>query len=257
MATLPALFVGHGSPMNAIEDSAFRRGWAETAARLPRPRAVLCISAHWETHGVAVTGAEHPETIHDFYGFPRALFEVRYPAPGAPELAAEVVDVLSGVDVHVDATRGLDHGAWSVLIAMFPNADVPVIQLSLDRERSPAQHYQLAQHLASLRDSNVLIVGSGNVVHNLSFVDFGRAGGYDWAERFDAEVARRILAHDHEPLAHPERMGRDAALSIPTAEHYLPLLYVLGLQRDHERVTFFNEGVTLGSISMRSLVVGD
>ena len=256
---MPAVFLGHGSPMNAIEDGPIRRGWAEAAARLPRPRAVLCVSAHWETRGVAVTGSASPPTIHDFGGFPRALFEVQYPAPGDPELASEVARLLgeSGVEARIDPSRGLDHGAWAVLIAMYPEANVPVIQLSLDRGRSLAEHYELAKALAPLRESEVLIVGSGDIVHNLGLVDFGRAGGYDWADRFDAEVAARIEAADHDTLIHPERMGRDAALSIPTAEHYAPLLYVLAQQREGEPVSFFNTGVTLGSISMTSLIVGE
>lgn len=255
---MPAVFLGHGSPMNAIEDGPFRRGWAELAARLPRPRAVLCVSAHWETRGVAVTGAAAPPTIHDFGGFPRALFEVQYPAPGDPELAREVVALLGagGVEARIDAARGLDHGAWAVLIAMYPEADVPIVQLSLDRGRSLAEHYELAKALAPLRERGVLIAGSGDIVHNLGVVDFGRAGGYDWAERFDAEVVARISARDHEVLIHPERLGRDAALSIPTAEHYAPLLYALALQREGESARFFNQAVTLGSISMTSVVVG-
>lgn len=255
---MPAVFLGHGSPMNAIEDGPFRRGWAELAARLPRPRAVLCVSAHWETRGVAVTGSAAPATIHDFGGFPRALFEVQYPAPGDPELAREVVELLGagGVEARVDPTRGLDHGAWAVLIAMYPDADVPVVQLSLERGRSLAEHYALAKALAPLRERGVLIVGSGDIVHNLGLVDFGRAGGHDWAERFDAEVTARIAARDHETLVQPERLGRDAALAIPTAEHYVPLLYALALQREGEAVSLFNQGVTLGSISMTSVIVG-
>lgn len=256
---MPALFLGHGSPMNAIEDGPFRRGWAEAAARLPRPRAVLCVSAHWETHKVAVTGSAAPPTIHDFGGFPRALFEVQYPAPGDPDLASEVVRLLGehGVEARIDPSRGLDHGAWAVAVAMYPEADVPVIQLSLDRACSLAEHYELAKALAPLRDRGVLIAGSGDIVHNLGLVDFGRPGGYDWAERFDAEVTARIEARDHETLIHPERLGRDAALSIPTAEHYVPLLYALALQRDDEPVSFFNRAVTLGSISMTSVIVGE
>ncbi len=254
--SMPVLFVGHGSPMNAIEDNPFRRGWAAVAARLPRPRAVLCVSAHWETRGVAVTGAVRPETIHDFGGFPRALFEVRYPAPGEPRLAAEIATLLADEGARIDPDRGLDHGAWSVLVGMYPSADVPVIQLSLDRGRSPAQHHELARRLAPLREQGVLVLGSGNIVHNLGLVDFGRAGGFDWATRFDAEVAARIAAGDREAWIHPERLGSDAALSIPTAEHYLPLVHALALRRDDEVIGFFNEGVTLGSISMRSVVVG-
>ncbi len=255
-ASMPALFLGHGSPMNAIEDSAFRREWARVAAELPRPRAVLCVSAHWEARGIFVTSGESPETVHDFYGFPQALFDVRYPAPGDSALAQEVASIFAAERAHLDPDRGLDHGAWSVLIAMYPRADVPVVQLSLDRTLSPAAHYELGRRLAPLRERGVLILGSGNVVHNLGVIDFGREGGFDWAERFDDEVKRRIETRDHDALVRYAQLGRDAALSIPTPEHYLPLLYVLALARPEEPIVHFNEAVTMGSISMRSLVIG-
>ena len=253
---LPAVFVGHGSPMNAIEDSAFRRGWAELGRALPRPEAILCVSAHWETQGVFLTGAEAPPTIHDFYGFPRELFAVRYPAAGQPELARRVASMLGGVAAAVDPARGLDHGCWSVLVAMYPAADVPVVQLSLDSRQPGSFHLALAKELRPLRDDGVLILGSGNLVHNLRLVDFGRDTGYDWAVRFDALVRERIAAGDHEALAAWDELGLDARLSIPTPEHYLPLLYVLGVQQPGDAVRLFNAATVLGSISMTSVRIG-
>lgn len=252
---MPALFVGHGSPMNAIEESEFSRGFADAARRIPRPKAVLCVSAHWETRGVFVTAAERPETIHDFAGFPRALFEVLYPAPGDPTLARKIAAHVTGATVRLEGERGLDHGVWSVLRSMYPEADLPVVQLSLDRTRSPAAHVALARELSFLRDEGVLLVGSGDIVHNLHVVDFGRKDGYDWAVRFDEEVRRRILAGDLAALIDYARLP-EAPLAVPTPEHYLPLLYVLATRRDADVVSFFNEGTVLGSISMTSVEVG-
>jgi len=254
--SFPALFVGHGSPMNAIEDSAFRRGWAELGRKLPRPEAIVCVSAHWETEGVFLTGAEAPTTIHDFYGFPRELFAVRYPAPGQPALALRVATMLGGVRAAVDPARGLDHGCWSVLVAMYPEADVPVVQLSLDSRQPGSFHYALAKELRPLRDDGVLILGSGNLVHNLRLADFGLDGGYDWAVRFDALVRERIAAGDHAALAAWGELGPDARLSIPTPEHYLPLLYALGVQQPGDAVRLFNAATVLGSISMTSVRIG-
>jgi 4,5-DOPA dioxygenase extradiol len=242
--------------MNAIEDSAFRRGWAELGRALPRPEAILCVSAHWETQGVFLTGAEVPSTIHDFYGFPRELFAVRYRAPGQPALARRVASMLGGVGAVVDPARGLDHGCWSVLVAMYPEADVPVVQLSLDSRQPGAFHYALAKELRPLRDAGVLILGSGNLVHNLRLVDFGRDTGYDWAVRFDAAVRARIEAGDHAALAGWDDLGPDARLSIPTPEHYLPLLYALGVQQPGDQVWLFNAATVLGSISMTSVLIG-
>ena len=240
MTRLPALFVGHGSPMNAIEDSEFRRRWQELGRTLPRPDAILCVSAHWETRGVFLTGAATPPTIHDFYGFPQPLFDVRYPAPGQPALARRVASILGGFGALVDPERGLDHGCWSVLVAMYPQADVPVVQLSLDSRQRGAFHYALAKELRPLRDSGVLILGSGNIVHNLRLADFRLDTGYDWAVRFDAELRARIEAGDHATLADYHELGPDARLSIPTPEHYLPLLYALGLQQAGDEVRIFN-----------------
>ena len=251
----PALFLGHGSPMNAIEDNGWRQGWAAAAEQMPKPRAILCVSAHWETHGLAVSSTTAPETIHDFFGFPQALFDVRYPAPGSPELAARTRDLLAPLPVHLDGRRGLDHGAWSVLVAVYPDADVPVVQLSLDRDRTPRGHYALAKALAPLRDEGVLIVGSGDIVHNLRAIDFRRPEPLDWAIRFNDEAKRLIVAGDHADLVDYDRLGPDAEASINSAEHYLPLLYVLGLQEPGEPVSFFNDDV-FAAISMTSVRIG-
>ena len=257
MARMPALFIGHGSPMNAIEDNAYWRSWAAAARALPKPRAVLCVSAHWETAGVAVTASERPETIHDFYGFPKELFAVRYPAPGDPSLCRETAAIGKGAAVELDPERGLDHGAWSVLGAMYPEADVPVVQLSLDTRRPASFHYALGRELAPLREQGVLVLGSGNMVHNLGMIDFHRSGGYDWAVRFDKELRSRLLAGDHEALIDYESLGATATLAIPTPEHYLPLLYVLALQKTDEPVALFNEETLMGSISMTSVAIGE
>jgi 4,5-DOPA dioxygenase extradiol len=253
---MPVLFVGHGSPMNAIEDNEFRREWGEVARRLPRPRAVLCVSAHWETAGVSVTASDRPPTIHDFYGFPRSLFEVRYPAPGHPSLARDTALLVSHADVRLDGERGLDHGCWSVLLAMYPEADVPVVQLSLDSRRPASFHYELGKQLAPLREQGVLVLGSGDIVHNLGVADFHRPDGYDWAVRFNDEVKKRIRARDDTALVTYESLGPDARLAVPTPEHYLPLLYVLALRGEDDDVAFFNDETVLGSISMTSLVMG-
>jgi 4,5-DOPA dioxygenase extradiol len=253
---MPAVFVGHGSPMNAIEDNAFNRAWRELAARLPQPKAVLCISAHWETRGVGVTAMERPKTIHDFYGFPQALFDVRYPAPGNPALARRVATLLAVHHPVLDMEWGLDHGAWSVLIAMYPKADIPVVQLSIDTSKPGAYHYDIGRALKPLRDEGVLILGSGNIVHNLRLFDFRRPVPVEWAMRFDVAVKQRIAAGMHEELIAFETMGEDAQLAINSTEHYLPLLYALGAQDVGERATFFNEAV-VSAISMTSVVVGD
>jgi 4,5-DOPA dioxygenase extradiol len=247
--------VGHGSPLNAIEDNAFSRAWAAAGRALPEPTAILCVSAHWETAGVMATAMPHPRTIHDFSGFPQELYAVTYPAPGSPWLANRVRDLLRATPVAADQSWGLDHGAWSVLRRMFPNARTPISQLSLDTTRTPAEHYRLAGQLAPLRSEGILIVCSGNLVHNLGVIQW-EGGAYDWARRFDAEAARLILASDHDALVHYERLGQDAARSIPTNEHYLPLLYALALRRPGEPVRFFAEKVVLGAISMRSLIIG-
>ncbi|MGE5240356.1 MAG: 4,5-DOPA dioxygenase extradiol [Bacteroidota bacterium] len=254
---MPAIFLGHGTPMNAIEDNAFRRAWVGLASHLPRPRAILCISAHWETRGVALTAAARPETIHDFYGFPPELFAVQYPAPGDPELAQTAANLLAPWGARLDARRGLDHGSWSVLRPMYPRADVPVVQLGLDTNEPASFHYELAQRLAPLRDQGVLILGSGNIVHNLQLLDYRRGDGFDWAARFDREVKSRIEARDHDALIRYDELGDDARQAVPTPEHYLPLLYVLALQDGPERASFFNDRAVMGSISMTSVIVGE
>jgi 4,5-DOPA dioxygenase extradiol len=255
MSIMPAVFAGHGSPMNAIEDSPARREWQKLGETLPRPKSILCVSAHWETEGVAVTAAERPETIHDFGGFPRELHELTYQAPGDPDLAWRVAALLNPEPVAPDPRRGLDHGAWSVLAAMYPKADVPVVQLSLDMTREGTEHLALAKKLAPLRDEGVLVLATGNIVHNLSFYDPRRREPYDWAARFDAKVKALIQADDLDTLADYDGLGPDAELAIPSPEHYLPLLYVLALRRKGEKLAFFNEHVE-NAMSMTSVLVG-
>jgi 4,5-DOPA dioxygenase extradiol len=252
---MPVVFVGHGSPTNAIEDNEFSRAWADMGKSLPRPKAILCVSAHWETSGVWVTAMDSPKTIYDFYGFPQALYDMRYPAPGSPALAQRVCEAVRKVSVQPDLDWGLDHGAWAVLSRMFPDADIPVVQLSLDRTQPPAFHYELAKELRTLRDEGILIVGSGNIVHNLRAMVWEDTA-FDWALAFDAAIQRSIMDGDHDAIIHYETMGSSARLSVPTNEHYLPLLYVLALQNKTDDVRFFAESVTLGSMSMRSLRIG-
>jgi 4,5-DOPA dioxygenase extradiol len=252
---MPVLFLGHGSPMNAIEDNAWRGEWQRLGATLPRPRAVLCVSAHWETRGVGITASARPETIHDFYGFPRELFAVRYPAPGDPELAQDIARRVGddAIPVHLDPQRGLDHGAWSVLVAMYPDADVPVLQLSLDTRQPGEWHYVFARRLACLRDEGVLVLGSGNIVHNLPLLRrYGNAAPPDWAVRFRDRVRASIDTRDHAALCDWRGLDPDAALAVPTPEHYLPLLYALALQRDADVVETFNDDV-FATIAMTSL----
>ena len=256
---MPALFIGHGSPMNAIEDNEFSREWARLGRRLPKPRAILCISAHWETRGIYVSAARQPETIHDFHGFPKPLFDVRYPAPGSPALAQRVAELLGVAPgsqrVHLDPLRGLDHGAWSVLRVMYPQADIPVVQFSLDSARPGAWHYALGQRLAALRDEGVLIVGSGDIIHNLRLFSFHEQAAPDWALRFHLLSKRLIENGDHQALADYPGLGGDAHYAIPTPEHYLPLLYILAVQRSGEQAVFFND-VVMSSLSMTSFVIG-
>lgn len=252
---MPTLFAGHGSPMNAIEDNAFRRSWERLGRELPKPAAILCVSAHWETRGVYVTTSARPETMHDFFGFPQALYDVDYPAPGAPALAARVRECVATAEVHPDRGRGLDHGAWSVLTAMYPAADVPVAQLSLDLTRDSQAHYDLARELAPLRAEGVLILGSGNVVHNLMLWRRRASAPYPWARRFDDAVAECIRTHRHHELIHWHAFAPDAHLAVPTPEHYLPLLYPLALRQEGEAAQLFNRGVE-SSLSMTSVLIG-
>lgn len=258
MTRMPAIFFGHGNPMNALADNEYTRAWGEIGRSIPKPKAVLCISAHWYIPGVAVTAMERPRTIHDFGGFPQELFEVEYPAPGSPELANRVNEVLGGEAVIDSGRWGLDHGTWSVFVHVFPKADVAIVQLSIDETKPAEWHYEFAKSLAPLRDEGVLIIGSGNLVHNLHTYAWGRhdVDAFDWAARFDQKARKLISAGDHEPLVDYESLGKDAMLAAPTPDHYLPLLYILALQRDGDGVTFPVEGFDGGSISMTTVRVG-
>jgi 4,5-DOPA dioxygenase extradiol len=256
-ATMPVLFLGHGSPMNAIELNEFSRGWQQVGKSIPTPSAIVCISAHWETKGTFVTAVEKPRTIHDFGGFPQALFDVQYPAPGSPELALETKLLLKTTEVGLDETWGLDHGAWSVIKHLYPKADIPVIQLSLDYSKPPQYHYELAAELAALRNKGVLIIGSGNMVHNLRIIDWKKPDtGFDWAIESDAKMRQWISDGNHQALIDYKKAGRAFEQSIPTPEHYLPLLYTLGLQGKNEEISFFNTKTIMGSISMTSVKIG-
>jgi len=252
---MPVLFVGHGNPMNAIERNEFHAAWEALGRRLPKPQSILCVSAHWETRNAYVTATETPETIHDFYGFPRALFDVRYPAPGDPRLARRVATLVTSERIRPDPGRGLDHGAWSVLIAMYPAADIPVVQLSMDTVLPGRHHFELAQQLAPLREENVLIVASGNIVHNLPLFSFHDSKPQPWAQRCDEELRQQIVARRHDALI--DYPGRDAEsrLAVPTPEHYLPLLYALALHEPGESAEMFNTRV-ISSISMTSVLIG-
>lgn len=255
---MPAIFFGHGNPMNALYDNAYTRAWSEIGRSIARPKAILCISAHWYIPAVGVTAMEQPRTIHDFGGFPKELFDFEYPAPGSPEMAERVNEFLGG-DAILDTVRwGLDHGTWSVLCHVFPEADIPVVQLSIDETKPSEWHYEFAKQLAPLRDEGVLFIGSGNLVHNLHAYAWGKqdVAPFDWALRFEQEARKLILAGDHKPLANYELMGKDAMLSAPTPDHYLPLLYILALQREADEVGFPVEGFDGGSISMLSVKIG-
>jgi 4,5-DOPA dioxygenase extradiol len=255
---LPAIFFGHGNPMNALLGNSYTEGWAAIGKGIPKPRAVLSVSAHWYVPGTHVTASPAPRTIHDFGGFPRELYEVQYPAPGSIELASRVKELLASVTVGLDQSWGLDHGTWSVLCHVFPEAGVPVVQLSIDETETAEFHYELAKRLAPLRDEGILIIGSGNVVHNLHAYAWGRHAvePLDWAMRFDERARALILAGEHRPLINYEDLGRDAMLSAPTPDHYLPLLYVLAQQRADDEVSFPVEGFDGGSISMLSVKIG-
>jgi 4,5-DOPA dioxygenase extradiol len=254
---LPALFIGHGNPMNALERNASTEAWGDLGRSMARPRAVLCISAHWYVRTTMVTAMDSPRTIHDFGGFPAELFDAQYPAPGSPALAAEIRDLLAPVDVGLDQAWGLDHGTWSVLVHLFPEADVPVVQLSIDRAQPAAFHYRVGTALAALAADGVLVLGSGNVVHNLETYAWGGhpAHAFDWAVRFDDDVRRLLDAGDHDALVDYEHLGPDARLAIPTPDHFLPLLYVMGAGRGRA-VSYPVRGIEGGSISMLSVRLG-
>ena len=252
---MPVLFVGHGSPMNAIIPNAFNKQWREIGDKLPKPKAILCISAHWETRGTKVTAMSKPKTIHDFGGFPQKLFDTQYPAPGSPYFAQQVIELMKDVHVEKDLDWGLDHGSWSVLNQMFPEADIPTFQLSLDYLAKPEDHFKIGMKLKTLRSKGVLILGSGNIVHNLGRMDSSNKP-HDWALSFDALVKERIESGNFASLVGYRGLGASASMSIPTAEHFLPLLYVLGAKDTADNLGFFNETIDLGSISMRSIYFG-
>jgi len=256
---MPVLFMGHGSPMNALENNEFTLAWEHIAASLPKPRAILCISAHWLTRGTLVTAMEKPPTIHDFGGFPEELFAVDYPAPGDPALAEQTRLMVKVAQVLADQDWGLDHGAWSVIKRMYPKADVPVVQLSIDYHRPPRWHYDLGRELAALREKGVLILASGDMVHNLRRLAFDRIGesyGFDWALEAQAKFNQLILARDHDALIDYPSLGEAVRLSIPTPDHYYPLLYALALRMQGDEVLVFNDKVMGGSVSMTSLRIG-
>ena len=251
--TMPVLFLGHGSPMNALQQNEFSKGWQDTGKSLPTPKAILCISAHWETKGTFVTAMTKPKTIHDFGGFPRELHEFQYPAPGSPELAEEVKGIVRKTSVQLDHNWGLDHGSWSVITHLYPGANIPVIQMSMDYTKDPLWHYELAKELSVLRQKGILIMGSGNIVHNLHRADWNTQGGFDWAIEANEKVKKLILENNHNSLVNYHLLGKEVQLAVPSPEHYMPLLYALGLKQDKETPELFNDKTELGSISMTSV----
>ena len=251
---MPVLFFGHGSPMNAIEENEFTKGWKQSVQSLPKPSAILCVSAHWETRGTFVTAMDMPKTIHDFGGFPQALYDVQYPAAGSPELAAATKEAVKKTSIGLDEDWGLDHGSWSVIRNLYPDADIPVVQLSLDYTKAPQYHYELAKELQVLRKKGVLVIGSGNIVHNLGMLDWqNQNGGFDWAIEANEKFKELILNNEHQQLIDYAAKGKAFQLSVPTPEHYLPLLYTIALKDKQEKITLFNDKLTMGSISMLSL----
>jgi len=255
---MPAIFFGHGNPLNAIQQNSYTDAWAAIGQTIPRPKAILSVSAHWYLAGTFVTSSAAPRTIHDFGGFPPELYRVRYPAAGSRSLAEQVQDLLRPVNVGLDHNWGLDHGTWSILCHLFPQADIPVVQLSIDETQAASFHYELGQRLTSLRDEGVLVLGSGNLVHNLHTYAWGRHAvePFSWAVQFEEEIKAHLRAGNHKPVVAYETLGPDAMLSVPTPEHYLPLLYIIALQRKDERISFPVEGVDGGSISMLAVQVG-
>ena len=256
---MPVLFLGHGSPMNAIEENEFVKSFRSLGQTITKPNAILCVSAHWETRGTFVTAMEKPKTIHDFGGFPQELFDVQYPAPGSPDLAREIKSLIKKTEVGLDDKWGLDHGAWSVVKHMYPNADVPVIQLSLDYTQTPQHHYELAKELKSLRKKGVLVIGSGNMVHNLGLVAWDRLNqqyAFDWATEANEKMKKHIISGNHQKLINFRSEGKAFDLAIPTAEHYLPLIYILAMQEESEKVSLFNDKAVAGSLTMTSVKIG-
>jgi 4,5-DOPA dioxygenase extradiol len=256
---MPVLFIGHGSPMNAIEENVFTKGWKRIAGSIPRPRAILFISAHWLTRGTWVTAMKKPKTIHDFAGFPSELFAVNYPADGDPDLAREISSSVTRAQVGLDEGEwGLDHGSWSVARPMFPDASIPAIQMSIDYHKPALYHYELAKELAGFRNKGVLIIGSGNIVHNLGYVDYGNPdGGFDWAVEMNEEFKKLIREGDHYALIDYERLGKNSRLAVPTPDHYFPLMYSLGLQDKDEPLEIFNDRAVFGSVAMTSVKIGN
>jgi len=254
---MPLLFIGHGNPMNAIEDNAFSNGWKKLAEEIPAPKAILCISAHWLTRGTWVTGMDKPKTIHDFSGFPQALFNVQYPCEGSQVHAKEIQELVTNTKVELDNEWGIDHGTWSVLNQMYPKADIPVLQLSIDYYKPPQYHYDLAKQLSSLRKKGVLIIGSGNIVHNLQLARMGDdVPPFDWAIEFDEKIKAFLESNNHQGIIDYQKLGEAAKLSVPTPDHYFPLLYTIAMQEDSEKLSFPIEGMAFGSGSMRSVRIG-
>jgi 4,5-DOPA dioxygenase extradiol len=253
---MPTIFLGHGSPMNAIEDNEFTKGWREISNTIPRPDSILAISAHWFTEGTRVQTEMAPKTIHDFYGFPKKLIEAEYPVPGAPNVAERAIELL-GNDVLIDNSWGVDHGAWSVLGIMYPYADIPVCQMSVNQNLSPKAIFEIGAKLKPLRDENIMIIGSGNIVHNLSLVDFSMSGGYDWADEFDQSIYSAIQARDFDRIIDYKKTGDCAKYAFSTPEHFNPLLYVLGASDEKDKLSVYNHSRTMGSLSMTSYVFSE
>ncbi len=254
---MPLLFVGHGNPLNAIAKNEFTEGWKKAAKSLPKPSAILCISAHWETNGTFVTAMQNPRTIHDFYGFPKELYDVKYPSPGSPKLAKEAKEAIRKTNVGMDQNWGLDHGCWAVVKNMFPKANIPIVEMSLDRYRHPLWHYGIAKELTVLRKKGVLIIGSGNIVHNLGMMDWKADIGFEWAIHANEMMKKLIERGEHRQLIKYDSLGKEIKMAVPTPEHYLPLLYILGLKGKNENISFFNDKTVLGSISMTSVKIGN
>lgn len=257
---MPVLFIGHGSPMNAIEVNEFSLSWRNLGLTIPKPKAVLCVSAHWETKGTFVTAMEKPQTIHDFGGFPKALYDVQYPAPGSPELAADLKQTVKSIEVGMDDKWGLDHGAWSIIKHMYPDADIPVLVMSMDYYKVPRFHYDLAKELGTLRRKGVLIIGSGNMVHNLGRIAWDHASdpefGFDWALQANETFRKLILSGNNNELVDYTSLGREVQLAVPTPDHFLPLLYALALKQENEEVSIFNDKAIMGSLTMTSVRIG-
>lgn len=256
---MPVIFIGHGSPMNAIEKTIFSEGMEAVGRRLPKPKSVLCISAHWETRGTFVTAMENPETIHDFGGFPHELYEVEYPAPGNPELAKRISSLVKTTQVELNKDWGLDHGCWSVLKYLFPKADIPIVELSMDYTKPASFHYALAKELIPLRDEGVLIVASGNIIHNLRLIDWRNLSvpdtGYDWAVKVHLDILQKVKEGNHQSLLGYDNLEREYRMAVPAPDHYLPLLYVLALQNQEDKLEVFNESIVGGSLDMTSLLL--